>query len=233
MPAALVTLAIGAIGVLASRSLAGLVVFAVRLVHGLAAGRVRRVRPARACGGALLRLHSTFAAAALFLVADLVGEPARRPAASSCQRPLIAQAPLLGGRVLPRGHRHGRHAAAVGLHRQAADPRRDAHRAGRASGSGRSLLATSLVVIVGFARAGSLVFWRSEEKRRRRRGCARPSPRSEAPLGALAAVVALLCDDRRSWPHSPGRSRSRWTGPRRRSSTAPATSAPCSGLKRP
>jgi multicomponent K+:H+ antiporter subunit D len=180
MPAALATLVIGAAGVLASRSLAGLAVFAVLWSTGTLLS-VFGSLDARSLSAALYyAVHSTLAAAALFLVIDLI--VSRRTAGGelvACSP--VAQATLLGGAFF---------LAAVSL--TGMPPLSgfigkllvlDASRA--APGGAwiwTFILASSLVVIAGFARAGSLVFWRAEEG-------AAPKAAAE-PVSRAAGVAA-------------------------------------------
>jgi multicomponent K+:H+ antiporter subunit D len=55
-----------------------------------------------------------------------------------------------------------------------------------------TLLVTSLIIIAGFARAGSLILWRCEEKAAGADRAATDSPVARASLVPLAAVIALL-----------------------------------------
>jgi multicomponent K+:H+ antiporter subunit D len=52
-----------------------------------------------------------------------------------------------------------------------------------------SVLATSLVVIFGFARAGTTLFWKGEEARTIGSGAAAPRTDRVAPLAATAALL--------------------------------------------
>jgi multicomponent K+:H+ antiporter subunit D len=106
-------------------------------------------------------VHSTFAAACLFLIADLVvaphGDTLRAEPADGAERPVR-------GAVLRRGHRHGGDAAAQRVPGQAPGPRRPA-RAGLIGWAWTAILVGSLLTIVGFARAGSTLFWKSTRSR--------------------------------------------------------------------
>ena len=121
LPAALVTLVLGAVGVLGAASLARLVAFAAIASMGTLFIAIAQFTPQATAAALYYLIHSTLAGATLFLVADLVPtgagrRPAPGPAADRAER-------IDRGTVLCRGHRHGRHAAPVGLSRQAADPR--------------------------------------------------------------------------------------------------------------
>jgi multicomponent K+:H+ antiporter subunit D len=74
MPAALATIALGAIGVLASRSLAGLVCFAVVWSMGSVLVTVGLFDQRGLSASIYYMLHSTLAGAGLFLLLDLVRE---------------------------------------------------------------------------------------------------------------------------------------------------------------
>ena len=190
MPAALVTLAIGALGALASRSLAGLIVFAVVWSTGsllIVFGSFDQ----RSLSAALYyAVHSTFAAATLFLVADLVA--GRRAAAGELiPAPPVAQAALLGGVFFLAA------IAMAGMPPLSGFIGKllilDATRsAPGAVWIWAAMLVTSLVIIAGFARAGSLIFWRSEEKAVGADVATTHKPVARASLAPLAAVIALL-----------------------------------------
>lgn len=184
-PAAVVTMALGAVGALASRSLAGLIVFSVLWSMGallVAAGGFDQAGVAAAIYYAI---HSTIAAAALFLIADLVA--ARRGAVGGALvcAPPVAQAAAMGALFAVAA------VAMTGMPPLSGFIGKllllEATR-GAAGGPWiwAVLLVTSLVVIVAFARAGSLVFWRAETLA----GEQAPAPASSGP--ALACVVALL-----------------------------------------
>ena len=191
MPAALVTLVIGALGVLASRSLAGLIVFAVVWSTGtllIVFGSLDQ----RSISAALYyAIHSTFAAATLFLLADLVIN--RRIASGRLvPAPPVAQATLLGAAFFLAA------IAMAGMPPLSGFIGKllilDATRtAPGAVWIWAMVLITSLVVIAGFARAGSLIFWRSEEKAGGDSALAPAPLAAERPaFAALAATGALL-----------------------------------------
>jgi multicomponent K+:H+ antiporter subunit D len=190
VPAALATLVVGAAGVLASRSLADLTCFAVVWSMGsllVAAG----LPDARALTAALYyTLHSTLAGGALFLIADLVAARRGRWRDRLSASPGgMAQASLIGGVFFLAA------VAMAGLPPLSGfvgkvmilDASRDAP---AAAWIWAVLLGTSLVVIVGFARAGSVLFWKSGAGGADGEGPAgRPAARFRAAPTAAAAVL--------------------------------------------
>lgn len=196
IPAALVTLVIGALGVLATRRLVDLVAFSVVWSMGSLLVALGLFDVEGLTAALYYAVHSTVAAAGLFLVADMVTR--RRGAAGDALRtaPPIANDALVSGLFF------------VGAIAMAGLPPfsgfigklliLDAARASAwAPWIWGLVLFTSLVVIVGFARAGSTLFWKAQAV-----GgglvAAAPSPEREADTprretGAMrVAVYALL-----------------------------------------
>lgn len=160
MPAALVTLLLGMLGVLAARSLGQMVSFAVVGSMGTLLVAVALFTPQAMAAALYYLIHSTLAAGALFLIVDLVAE--RRPghgdmltvAPAFAQGGLIAGAFFLGaiaitgmpplsgfvGKLLILdGAREGVWVVWIWA----------------------LILTTSLFAIIGFARGGSTLFWKS------------------------------------------------------------------------
>jgi multicomponent K+:H+ antiporter subunit D len=185
LPAALATLVIGAAGVLASRALADLVGFAVVWSMGSLLVAIGLFDTRGVTAALYYTLHSTLVGAALFLLADLVaarrGHWRDRLEAS----PVMAQAALLGSVFFLAA------IAMAGLPPLSGfigkvlilDASRTSPGAAWIWGI---LLGTSLVVIVGFGRAGSLLFWKAEADE----GPAIVSP--VRPGSLPVAAVALL-----------------------------------------
>ncbi len=184
MPAAIATLVLGAIGALASRSLAGLIVFAVLWSMGTLLAALAGFDQAGLSAALYYAIHSTFAAAALFLIADLILER-RGGVGALVTAPPMAQAVLMGAVFF---------AAAVSM--SGMPPLSgfigkllvlDATR-GAALGAWvwTAVLATSLAIIIAFARAGSLLFWKAETV------AADARPAVVTSLPALACVLALV-----------------------------------------
>jgi multicomponent K+:H+ antiporter subunit D len=186
MPAALVTLVVGAVGVLASRSLSGLIVFAVVWSTGTLLSVFGSFDQRSLSAALYYAAHSTFAAAALFLVVDQI--VMRRQVGgrlSAC--PPVAQATLLGSAFF------------LGAIAMTGMPPLSGFigkllilDAARAALGGpwiwALILITSLFVIIGFARAGSLVFWRSEQGMR----VQIDGPTRNASLVGVIAALGLI-----------------------------------------
>ncbi|AXQ92505.1 monovalent cation/H+ antiporter subunit D [Cereibacter azotoformans] len=188
LPAALVTLAIGAMGVLGAASIGRLVAFGAIASMGTLFTAVAGFTPASTSAALFYLLHSTLATAALFLVADLV--LARRGSEDLTQRqPPVAQEGLIAALFF------------VGAIALAGMPPLsgflgkllilDALRGPGMALIWGTVLVTSLLMIVGFARAGSLLFWKSHET------LAEPEPHRPDTLafvavgGLVAGLVAL------------------------------------------
>jgi multicomponent K+:H+ antiporter subunit D len=179
-PAALVTLAVGAIGVLGASTLPRLAAFGGIASMGTAFLAISAFTPATTAAALYYILHSTLATAALFLVADLV---ARRRTHVRLDAPApIAQSGLIASLFM---------AAAIAI---AGMPPLsgfigkllilDAFRAD-APLVWTAILVSSFLMILGFARAGSQLFWKTDETQ-----VAPEGPGAE-PL-AFAATFALL-----------------------------------------
>lgn len=188
LPAALVTLVLGMTGVLAARSLGQMASFAVIGSMGLLLATVA-VFTEQATSAALYYLiHSTLAAGALFLIADLVAERRGLLRDRLVLAPRIAQGGLIaslffivaiaitgmpplsgfiGKLLVLDGVRASPHAAWLwGL-----------------------ILSTSLLAIVGFSRGGSMLFWKAHALPT----APASAPRAEAlPFVAVGGLLACL-----------------------------------------
>lgn len=197
IPAALLTLAVGMIGVLAGGTLARIVAFAAIGSMGTLFLAIGAFTPQATATAIYYLIHSTLAAAALFLVVDQVR--ARRGTGALLVLPPMSASGLIAALFF---------AAAIAM-------------AGMPPLSGfvgkllvmdalrehtlwawiwGFILVTSLVAVVGFARAGSVLFWKAHDP-------ARPEPAGEpearihriedqpAPgwaLGSIGAMLALI-----------------------------------------
>ena len=159
MPAAIVTLAIGAVGVLGARRLMPMLSFAVVGSMGTMMIAVAAFTPYATTAALYYLVHSTFSAAALFLLADLV--LSRRPGGDGLTaQPATVQNGLFAALFF---------AAAIGMAGMpplsgflgklvildAMQPTPDMTVAWVA------ILLGSLLTIIGLARAGSTLFWKS------------------------------------------------------------------------
>ena len=182
VPAALVTLVVGAIGLVGSRTLRDLSAFAVIASMGTLLVAIGLFDAAGLSAGLYYLVHSTLAGAALFLIAGLVQE--QRGAASD----RLVPAPAMAGETLLGGLFFLAAIALVGL------PPLSGFlgkvmilKAAQASliwpWIWGLILAASLVMTFGFARAGSVLFWGSGPV---------SGERTPLPVVPLCAVVALL-----------------------------------------
>jgi multicomponent K+:H+ antiporter subunit D len=192
IPAALATLALGAAGVLASQTLLGLVCFSVVWSMGSLLVVLGLFDIEGATGGLYYLVHSTFIGASLFLIADLIGERRGQLADRLVPGPLFSRAAPLGAFFLIAA------IAITGLpplsgflgklfilNASAGSP--------LGTWIWAFVLGTSLVVIHGFAQAGSVLFWSGEtadgtSREANERGPALPV----AVCGFLLGTTALL-----------------------------------------
>mmetsp|Transcript_28482 Transcript_28482/g.53382 ORF Transcript_28482/g.53382 Transcript_28482/m.53382 type:complete len:514 (+) Transcript_28482:5447-6988(+) len=158
LPAALISLAIGMIGVLAAKKLDRLVAFSVIGSMGMVMVSISLFTPESIAAALYYIVHSTLAGAALFLISDLV-----RTGRGSLD--LTAQAPAAGAALTAALFFAGAIAMAglpplsgfIGklLVLDAAFDR------DRMAWIWVIVLGSSLISILGFARAGSILFWKA------------------------------------------------------------------------
>ncbi len=187
LAAAVVTLVLGMLGVLGAAGLARLIAFAVIGSVGTLMIAVALFTPGSTTAAVFYLIHSTFAAAALFLVADLVMRGRGAAGGSLLPAPPVPAAGLVAALFFAGA------IGMTGLPPLSGFPGKllvlDAAR-----GSAHvwwlwgAILATSLVAVVGFARAGSTLFWKAHavEVAPLARPAARP------PVLALATASAAL-----------------------------------------
>lgn len=160
MSAALLTLVLGMVGVLAARSLGQLISFAVIASMGTLLIPVALFTEYAMSAALYYMLHSTFAAAALFLIADMIAQRRSGMSDRLILMPPFAQMGLLAGFFFLGA------IAMVGMPPLSGfigkllilDSTRESVLMGWIWAL---ILITSLLAIIGFARAGSLVFWKS------------------------------------------------------------------------
>lgn len=159
LPAALLTLAAGSAGILGAREIGRLVAFAAIASMGTLLIAVSLFTPSAAAAAIYYLIHSTVATALMFLVADLVME--RRgggllPTAPMAQQGLIAALFFAGAIALagmpPLSGFVGK-LLVLSASRDWGD----------FALVWTVILVSSFVIIVGFARAGSSVFWKSHD----------------------------------------------------------------------
>jgi len=155
---AIVTVAVGAVGVLGARRLLPLIAFSVVGSMGTLMLAISAFSQQATTAALYYLVHSTFAAAALFLMADLV--LARRRSDWLTLQPATVQNGLFAALFF---------AAAIGMAGMpplsgflgkllVLDALREP---GTIGWAWAAILAGSLVTIVGFARAGGMLFWKS------------------------------------------------------------------------
>ena len=190
MPAALVSLAIGMLGVLGALRLDRLVAFSVIGSMGMVMVAIAMFTPEGLSAALYYIVHSTLAAGALFLITDLVRS-------GRANLDLTAQPPAAGAALTSAMF----FVAAIAM-------------AGLPPLSGfvgkllildagfdgpymvwiwAVVLGASLISVVGFARAGSIVFWKAQsiEPAEDHVAVPQPSPLSYAAVGGLVALLVL------------------------------------------
>ncbi|WP_439817034.1 monovalent cation/H+ antiporter subunit D [Zavarzinia sp. CC-PAN008] len=186
LPAAAVTLVVGSIGVLGSASLRGLAAFAVVSSMGTLLIALGLFDASGIAAALYYLVHSTLAGAVLFLIAGLVAEGRGAAADGLAPAGAMRGGLLVGGLFLlaaiamvglpPLSGFLGKVLILQAVRVDAAWPWLWA-----------LILGTSLVMTLGFARAGSSLFW-----------AARPMPRDQAtiplaqPVTGIALLLALL-----------------------------------------
>ncbi|RKF14708.1 monovalent cation/H+ antiporter subunit D [Roseovarius spongiae] len=188
LPAALATLAIGMFGVLAVRKLDRLVAYAVIGSMGMVMVAISLFTPESIAASLYYIVHSTLTAAALFLLCDLVR--AGRADLVLAPRPPVAGAPLTAALFFAAA------IAMVGLPPLSGflgkllilDAASDTP---RMVWVWAVVLSMSLVALVGFSRAGSMLFWkaRSVEQPEGAEPAARPSALAYVAVGGLIALL--------------------------------------------
>ena len=199
LPAAVVTLAFGAVGLLGARTLRDLAAFAIVASMGTLLIAIGLFDVPGITAGLYYLVHSTLAGAALFLLAGIIALRRGAMADRLAPAPAMAQEDLLGGLFFLAA------LALVGLPPlsgflgkvlilQAVE--------GTPSWPAiwTVILVTSLVMTLGFARAGSVLFWASRDGAEGEadagsaggKAAGAPSPAAEHPVLPVIAVIALL-----------------------------------------
>ena len=188
LPAALVSLAIGMVGVLAAKQLDRLVAFSVIGSMGMVMVAISLFTPAGIAAALYYIIHSTLAAGALFLISDLV-----RTGRASLQ--LTAQPPMAGAALTAALFFAGAIAMA-GLPPLSGFLGKllvmdAAVQSNLVVWIWAIVLGSSLVSIVGFARAGSVLFWKAQSVAlpEDAQPVAPPTPLSYVAVGGLIALL--------------------------------------------
>jgi len=196
MPAALLTLMLGMLGVLGAKRVDRMVAFSVIGSMGMLLASVAVFTQAGISAALYYAIHSTFAAAALFLLVDVIR--ARRGAASVS----FADAPPMQGGALVAGLFFVAAIAMTGLPPLSGfvgkllilDAARSSDLMWWVWGA---ILVGSLIAVVGFSRAGSVVFWKAHQARDQDIAPETPEPEPSTALamvsigGLLAVLIAL------------------------------------------
>jgi len=185
LPVALLSLAVGAVGVLAARSLDRLVAFAVISSMGMVMVAVAMFTQESIASALYYMVHSTLAAGALFLVVDLVrhsrGHLQLRTDAPVAGAALVAAMFMVAGIAMTGLPPLSGFVGKLMVLNSAFD-------VGQVPWVFTVVLASSLISIVGFARAGSILFWKAQSE-----GAPAGDPAREAPSAlSFAAVGGLL-----------------------------------------
>ncbi|AXI48550.1 monovalent cation/H+ antiporter subunit D [Sulfitobacter sp. SK012] len=188
LPAALVSLAIGMIGVLAAKRLDRLVAFSVIGSMGMVMISIALFTPEGIAAALYYIVHSTLAGAVLFLISDLVRTG--RTDLEITPQPTIAGAPLTAGLFF------------VGAIAMAGLPPLSGF-LGKLLVLNASydsdlmvwiwivVLSSSLISILGFARAGSVLFWKSTSVPPTDETSALPHPAALSYV-AVGGLISLL-----------------------------------------
>jgi len=188
LPAALASLAIGMIGVLAAKRLDRLVAFGVIGSMGMVMISIALFTPEGIAAALYYMVHSTLAAGAMFLIVDLVR--AGRPSLVLTAMPPVAGAALTAAMFFLGA------IAMVGLpplsgflgKLQILDA---AFTSPLVVWTWAAILISSLIAIVGFARAGSILFWKAQsiDPDPNTEPHAAPSALSYVAVGTLLALL--------------------------------------------
>ncbi|WP_422366577.1 monovalent cation/H+ antiporter subunit D [Pelagibius sp.] len=191
LPAALVTLIVGSVGVLGAKELARLVCFSVVASMGTLLTAIALFTPAATVAALFYLIHSTFATAALFLLADQISERRGGAGGRLTTAPRFAQTGLLAAMFFLAAIAMAGMPPMTGFlgKLMILDSARDAN---SMATIWTIILVTSLISIVGFARAGSVVFWKSASLPEPKQvASARPALPIAAAGMMLAAMIGL------------------------------------------
>jgi multicomponent K+:H+ antiporter subunit D len=188
MPAAVVTLIVGMVGILGSNTLGRMISFAAIGSMGTLLIAIALFTPQGTIAALYYMVHSTFAAAALFLVADLVQERRGRWGGNLTTAP-----PIVGNGLIAALY----FGAAIGMAGMpplsgflgkllVLDAARD-H--AQVALIWTSVIVTSLIAIVGLARAGSTLFWKAHAVTADGGGGTIATGGDDTPHSALAMVA--------------------------------------------
>lgn len=188
LPAALTSIVVGMFGILAAKRLDRLVAFSVIGSMGMVMVSISLFTPAGIAAALYYMVHSTLAGATLFLISDLV-----RTGRGNVD--LTAQ-PVMAGSQLTSALFFAGAIAMAGLPPLSGFVGKllvlnASYSSDNAVWIWVIVLGTSLFGIVGFARAGSILFWKSQSVAASETGLARPTNMAYAAvIGLIALLVA-------------------------------------------
>ena len=185
LPAALATLLIGAIGLLASRTLLDLASFSIIASMGTLLIAIGLFDVDGLTTALYYLVHSTLTGAALFLIVDLVATRRAEKGDALVPGQPISQAPILGALFFLTA------LAAVGLPPLSGFVGKlmvlaAAYESPQAGLIWLFVLGASLMMTIAFARAGSIVFWNTE-------GRATGPKWANARISPIIVVALLVC----------------------------------------
>ncbi len=188
LPVALLSLAVGAVGVLAAKKLDRLVAFAVISSMGMVMVAIALFTEESIASALYYMVHSTLAAGALFLIVDLVRQ-------SRGHLELRTDAPVAGAALIA-GLFMVAAIAMTGLPPLSGFVGKlmvlnAAFDGGPAVWVWSVILVSSLISVVGFARAGSVLFWKSQSDGAPVADAGRAAP-SILSFVAVGGLLALL-----------------------------------------
>lgn len=181
LPVAMLSLAVGAIGVLAAKKLDRLVAFAVISSMGMVMVAVAMFTQESIASALYYIVHSTLAAAALFLIVDLVRQ-------SRGHLELVTDAPVKGAALIAALFMVAA-IAITGLPPLSGFVGKlmvlnAAFDDGLTAWVWSFVLVSSLLSVVGFARAGSVLFWKAQSD-------GAPVPEAGRPMPSTLSFVAV------------------------------------------
>ncbi|AXI42041.1 monovalent cation/H+ antiporter subunit D [Sulfitobacter sp. SK011] len=190
LPAALISLAIGMVGVLAAKRLDRLVAFSVIGSMGMVMVSISLFNPAGIAAALYYIVHSTLAGAALFLISDLV-----RTGRANLE---LTPQPPVAGTSLTAGFFFVGAIAMAGLPPLSGFLGKllvldAAYGTDLVVWIWAIVLGSSLISIVGFSRAGSILFWKAHAKDETKEvpEMTRPAALSYVAVGGLISLMAL------------------------------------------
>ncbi len=179
LPAALISLAIGMVGVLAAKRLDRLVAFSVIGSMGMVMVAISLFTPDGIAAALYYMVHSTLAAATLFLISDLV-----RTGRSNLE---LTPQPAMAGTALTAGLFFAGAIAMAGLPPLSGFLGKllvleAAFNSDLMVWVWAIVLSSSLISILGFARAGSILFWKAHSV----------EPATDAPVMPQPAILSYV-----------------------------------------